>query len=92
MNHQFLKELQFEKKSNLAASSLYKLQLLHITKKLVIGIWFGTFWAKGVELFRFTLKCLFSQGLLNRWTSQLDLECTTGGLERVVTVHNFGAP
>ena len=29
-----------------------------------------------------------SQGLLNRWTSQLDLGCTTGGLERVVSVHN----
>ena len=28
------------------------------------------------------------QGLLNRWTSQLDLGCTTGGLERVVSVHN----
>jgi hypothetical protein len=28
------------------------------------------------------------QRLLNRWTSQLDLECTTGGLERVVSVHN----
>ena len=27
-------------------------------------------------------------GLLNRWMSQLDLECTTGGLERVVSVHN----
>ena len=27
-------------------------------------------------------------GLLNRWTSQLDLGCTTGGLERVVSVHN----
>ena len=33
-----------------------------------------------------------SQRLLNRWTSQFDLECTTGGLERVVSVHNFGAP
>ena len=34
--------------------------------------------------------CLFvlGQGLLNRWTSQLDLGCTTGGLERVVSVHN----
>ena len=32
------------------------------------------------------------QGLLNRWTSQLDLSCMTGGLERVVSVHNFGAP
>ena len=29
-----------------------------------------------------------TQGLLNRWTSQLDLGCTTGGLERVVSVHN----
>ena len=27
-------------------------------------------------------------GLLNRWTSQLDLGSTTGGLERVVSVHN----
>ena len=27
------------------------------------------------------------QGLLNRWTSQLDLGCMTGGLERVVSVH-----
>ena len=26
--------------------------------------------------------------LLNRWTSQLDLGCTTGGLERVVSVHD----
>ena len=31
---------------------------------------------------------LLNQGLLNRWTSQLDLGCTTGGLERVVSVHN----
>ena len=29
-----------------------------------------------------------TQGLLNRWTSQLDLSCTIGGLERVVSVHN----
>ena len=29
-----------------------------------------------------------SQGLLNRWTSQLDLGCATGGLERIVSVHN----
>jgi hypothetical protein len=28
------------------------------------------------------------QRLLNRWTSQLDLGCTTGCLERVVSVHN----
>ena len=28
------------------------------------------------------------QRLLNRWTSQLDLGCTTGRLERVVSVHN----
>ena len=27
-------------------------------------------------------------GLLNRWTSQLDLGITTGGLERVVSLHN----
>ena len=27
------------------------------------------------------------QGHLNRWTSQLGLGCTTGGLERVVSVH-----
>ena len=34
------------------------------------------------------------QGHLKRWTLQLDLENTTGGLETVVqyiTVHNFGA-
>ena len=31
---------------------------------------------------------MFTQGLLNRWTSQLDLGCTNGGLERVVSVHN----
>ena len=29
-----------------------------------------------------------SQGRLNRWTSQLDLGNTTGGLETVVSVHN----
>ena len=28
------------------------------------------------------------QGLLNRWTSQLDLGITAGGLERAVSVHN----
>ena len=28
------------------------------------------------------------QGLLKRWTSQLDLGCMTGGLERVVSVHS----
>ena len=32
--------------------------------------------------------CHVIQGLLNRWMSQLDLGCTTGGLERVVSVHN----
>ena len=32
-------------------------------------------------------RCL-RQGLLNRWTVQLDLGCTTGGVERVVSVHN----
>ena len=31
---------------------------------------------------------ILRQRLLNRWTSQLDLGCTTGGLERVVSVHN----
>ena len=31
---------------------------------------------------------LLSQGLLNRWTSQLDLGSTTEWLERVVSVHN----
>ena len=29
-----------------------------------------------------------NQGLLNRWTVQLGLGCTTGGVERVVSVHN----
>ena len=29
-----------------------------------------------------------NQGLLNRWTSQLDLGITAGGLERAVSVHN----
>ena len=32
--------------------------------------------------------CKPMQELLNRWTPQLDLGCTTGGLERVVSVHN----
>ena len=36
----------------------------------------------------YRLWASISQGLLNRWTSQLDLGCTTGGLERVVSVHN----
>ena len=36
----------------------------------------------------FGYKADITQGLLNRWTSQLDLECTTGGLERVFSVHN----
>ena len=39
------------------------------------------------SLMRFYLSWLM-QGLLNRWTSQLDLACTTGGLERVILVHN----
>ena len=34
------------------------------------------------------IRTVIRQGLLNRWTSQLDLGCTTGGLERVVSVHN----
>ena len=29
-----------------------------------------------------------SQGLLNRWTLQLDLGSTTWGLETIVSVHN----
>ena len=32
--------------------------------------------------------CILNHGLLNRWTSQLDLGSTTGGLERVFSVHN----
>ena len=41
--------------------------------------------------FKVNIFCLYlgsTQGLLNRWTSQLDLGCTTGGLERVVSLHN----
>ena len=34
------------------------------------------------------IKSGIDQRLLNRWTSQLDLGCTTGWLERVVSVHN----
>ena len=34
------------------------------------------------------ILCCLSQGLLNRWTSQLDLGITAGGLERAVSVHN----
>ena len=34
------------------------------------------------------IDCQPAHGLLNRWTSQLDLGITTGGLERVVSVHN----
>ena len=33
-------------------------------------------------------SCGVSQGRLKRWTSQLDLGNTTGGLETVVSVHN----
>ena len=33
-------------------------------------------------------EAVIIQGLLNRWTSQLDLDCTTGGLEVIVSVHN----
>ena len=33
-------------------------------------------------------KAWINHGLLNIWTSQLDLGITTGGLERVVSVHN----
>jgi hypothetical protein len=31
---------------------------------------------------------VLTHGLLNRWTSQLDLGITAGWLERVVSVHN----
>ena len=31
---------------------------------------------------------IITQGLLHRWTSQLDLGITAGGLERAVSVHN----
>ena len=38
----------------------------------------------------YIVRCLTKgqliQGLLNRWTSQLDLVSSTGGLERVVSV------
>ena len=34
------------------------------------------------------LASVLIQGLLNRWTSQLDLGNTSGWLERVVSVHN----
>ena len=40
-------------------------------------------------------SCGVSQGRLKRWTSQLDLGNTSGGLETLVLVHkihNFGAP
>ena len=33
-----------------------------------------------------TTLWLLTQGLLNRWTSQLDLGSRTGGLERVVSI------
>ena len=36
----------------------------------------------------YSMVSILSQGLLNRWTSQLDLGSTTGGLERVVSVNN----
>ena len=32
--------------------------------------------------------CVLRQGLLKRWTLQLDLGITPGRLERVVSVHN----
>ena len=31
---------------------------------------------------------VLSQGLLHRWTSQLDFGITAGGLERAISVHN----
>ena len=45
---------------------------------------------ESVQDFSFILaiQYMYTQGPLNRWTSQLDLGCTTGGLERVVSVHN----
>ena len=53
----------------------------------------GSSTAGFLEIAKFHLhKSVPGQGLLNRWTSQLDLGCTSGGLERVVSVHNFGAP
>ena len=52
-------------------------------------------WFQKVE-FPYFNSCQVSQRLLNRWTSHLDLGCTTGWLERVVSVHystcKFGAP
>ena len=37
----------------------------------------------------FRLPGVVTQRLLNRWTSQLDLGCTTGWLERAVSLNNY---
>ena len=42
----------------------------------------------GVSTYFSKYQCVIMQGLLNRWTSQLDLGITAGALERAVSVHN----
>ena len=71
---------------------LFKEIYKHIQSKYLVKV------AISQELFSFEYHCAcryrwgkngdLVHGLLNRWTSQLDLGSTTGGLERVVSVHN----
>ena len=45
-------------------------------------------WVDKIQTAYYNGASMIGHGLLNRWTSQLDLGITTGGLERVVSVHN----
>ena len=63
------------------------LEFPRICKLLGVTLLIGRAFHIG-QIFPVGLKQNLSQGLLNRWTSQLDLGITAGGLERTVSVHN----
>ena len=59
------------------------------TQKRILWSDIGTLWYLSIWHFKnLFFPAAIRQRLLNRWTSQLDLGCTTGWLERVVSVHN----
>ena len=80
------KKSKFHKSKNCKTIFLFS-SLLFLKKISQSKLFFYTLVIKNREFMK-QLSCSPNQGLLNRWTSQPDFGCTTGGLERVVSVHN----
>ena len=60
--------------------------LIYFGKKIGKKKWFKS--NQIVSNITHLFSCVLDQGRLKRWTSQLDLGNTTGGLETEVSVHN----